>query len=1296
MDKLSINSTSASSSVTPVNHPAGVSDNATRANINPFANSSRILRSPPAVPHSAPPSVREEIFTFMAQNEDNETPKRNREQASPQGQNRRTPPKRQRGPCASPRAELIELGEILDDLIFQTTEKKPVVRHVTMKQKEAYVRMKQIQVSVSQYLEMAASSQSPHGSRSSENKSPRRDMAENASQTTPSLLPKEKAKSGNIKKRGSQPPRREPGPTPDVQGTTYSQVAARAKENHGPVEEVPVAKEAEQKWQKVKPKAKQAPRRRNRPDAILVKCKDAADYAKVLASVQTSKELQQYKENVRGVRRTAAGEVLLQMSKTADDATSKLHHAVQKALGESANVTVISDKVRLEIRDLPEWASAEDVTLAVLKHMEGDLPVESAPKLRKGYRGTQIASMFLTKAIADTLLAMRDIRIGWALCSIRSTVDPRRCYKCLEFGHTAARCRSKHDASKKCFNCGGEGHSSKDCTHMASCILCTRAGAQNKAHNTLSKGCPLAAQDLLSQTVRENAIDIAILCEHYRAKQDGSWLQNHSIGAAIWSCGNPASQLKEQFVSRGFVRSSAHTYTKAGRGSIIDLTFASPCLARNIKWAVSSLYTHSDHQAVLFTIGTTTYRTRQPSFISWAQETLDDDALLIMMDTMHIQASDDADVYANNTALAIQNACNASMLQKRKGGNYRKPVHWWNGDIADARKQCLVARRRQQRSRGRPNFLQLLDVYREKRAILKRTIKRSKALCWDNLCAEADEIPFGTAYKIVMGKLARRPMPTDPEQLLDIVTTLFPEHPAANLMADTSQTTPRYTGTAEVLQAAANIKVNKAPGPDGVPSKVVKIIAANHPEIFVNLFNACIRQRTVPKRWKLQRLVQRRSNLQKRCDNDEMAGEMESYCKRQLDETYRPGHTAVAPSVSLTEYGAIIDDIAQDARGKASVIIAGDFNAWATEWGSKSTTPRGSTLLDTFASLQVCLLNTGTKSTFSKAGRESIIDVTFASPLLARGSEWCVSDIYTHSDHLAVLTTLAPSGCHSARAFIHESYKTESLDMDCLLSVVSGLSVRGDANSSAEAMADGISAACNASMAKVRRGGNRHRPVAWWNEEIAVARMECHAARRRCQRTRSSPLRDLYATVFKGKRRELKEAIKRSKARHFQELCDAADSQPFGAAYKLVMRKLCRQPMPTRPHQLSRIVHTLFPRQPHLEHTGSLILQDDEFVPTNSEEVLSTTAKHEQDPYCDHCGGDVIEDAEHSIFHCPLFTQERELAAGPNTPLTPGNLVATMIATEHGWAAISTMASIIMKELRRRERSRREHSQTSD
>ncbi|KAL7725636.1 hypothetical protein ACLKA6_005695 [Drosophila palustris] len=428
-------------------------------------------------------------------------------------------------------------------------------------------------------------------------------------------------------------------------------------------------------------------------------------------------------------------------------------------------------------------------------------------------------------------------------------------------------------------------------------------------------------------------------------------------------------------------------------------------------------------------------------------------------------------------------------------------------------------------------------------------------------------------------------------------------------------------------------------------------------------------------------------------------------------------------SVPLAEFGAIIEDIAQDARSRSPVLIAGDLNAWATEWGSKSTTPRGAILLDTLASLQVCLLNTGTKSTYSKAGRESIIDLTFASPLLARCSKWCVSDLYIHSDHLAVLTTVSLTSDRSAGILQHASYKTDSLDRDCHLRMVDGLCVRGDANGSAEAIADTITEACNVSMTTVRRGGNHHRPVVWWNADIAKARRECHAARRRCQRARSSPMYDLYASQFKRKRKELKEAIKASKARHFQELCDAADLEPFGAAYKLVMKKLCRQPMPTCPRQLGQIVHALFPRQPHVEYPVSLHLRNNTIVLTDidesgalvnrslREETISKWQRkwdqsnngrwtyrlipqlkpwHSLDPYCELCGEGVLEDAEHAVFHCPLFAREWEIAVGDNARLTPDNIVATMLSSVSGWSAISNMASIIMKELRRRERSRRE------
>ncbi|KAM8702440.1 hypothetical protein ACLKA7_001771 [Drosophila subpalustris] len=307
-------------------------------------------------------------------------------------------------------------------------------------------------------------------------------------------------------------------------------------------------------------------------------------------------------------------------------------------------------------------------------------------------------------------------------------------------------------------------------------------------------------------------------------------------------------------------------------------------------------------------------------------------------------------------------------------------------------------------------------------------------------------------------------------------------------------------------------------------------------------------------------------------------------CK--IHQRVEPTSCYIAPSLSLTEYCAVLDDIALDTQDKSPVIIAGDFNAWATDWGSSRTTPRGSILLDTFASLNVCLLNIGSKSTYSKAGRESIIDLTFASPEIARITRWFVADLYTHSDHMAVISefTATRSGRnHSQPGRL--GYKSESLNIGRFLSAIQGLRVGTDANSTADSIAETITMACDASMAKVRKGGNPQRPVAWWNEDIAKARRECHAARRQCQRHRSSPAYESLAQIYRLRRKIFKDTVKLSKARLFRELCEAADAQPFGAAYKMVMGRLARQPMPNCPTQLGRIISSLFPTQPPLDST---------------------------------------------------------------------------------------------------------------
>nr|XP_041633179.1 uncharacterized protein LOC121503116 [Drosophila kikkawai] len=94
----------------------------------------------------------------------------------------------------------------------------------------------------------------------------------------------------------------------------------------------------------------------------------------------------------------------------------------------------------------------------------------------------------------------------------------------------------------------------------------------------------------------------------------------------------------------------------------------------------------------------------------------------------------------------------------------------------------------------------------------------------------------------------------------------------------------------------------------------------------------------------------------------------------------------LAPSLHIDAFRDILQEIARDARGRSPVLIAGDFNAWSTAWGSSKTTQRGTILLDALATLDVCLLNDGARCTYSKAGRESIIDLTFASPELCRTS----------------------------------------------------------------------------------------------------------------------------------------------------------------------------------------------------------------------------------------------------------------------------------------------------------------------
>ena len=70
------------------------------------------------------------------------------------------------------------------------------------------------------------------------------------------------------------------------------------------------------------------------------------------------------------------------------------------------------------------------------------------------------------------------------------------------------------------------------------------------------------------------------------------------------------------------------------------------------------------------------------------------------------------------------------------------------------------------------------------------------------------------------------------------------------------------------------------------------------------------------------------------------------------------------PRWNVEQYNRMLDALTDALVDRKPVVIGGDFNAWATEWGSRLTNARGHTLLEALAKLEVRLCNEGTVSTF--------------------------------------------------------------------------------------------------------------------------------------------------------------------------------------------------------------------------------------------------------------------------------------------------------------------------------------------
>ena len=333
----------------------------------------------------------------------------------------------------------------------------------------------------------------------------------------------------------------------------------------------------------------------------------------------------------------------------------------------------------------------------------------------------------------------------------------------------------------------------------------------------------------------------------------------------------------------------------------------------------------------------------------------------------------------------------------------------------------------------------------------------------------------------------------------------------------------------------------------------------------------------------------------------------DGFARAVINNTYIYSYY-VSPNIPIEDFEESLARLLADARGRSPIIIGGDFNAWAVEWGNRITNRRGRVLLEAIASTDLVLVNSGNSPTFRRDGFGSVVDLTFLNGGLVRaGFTWEVSEHYTHSDHQAILCELKDGRGQKFCKPAATRWKESSFDKSLFSLVLVRECAVGPAENKANQVMKMVSRACDATMPRKRCNTGRQ-SVYWWTNEIASLRKSCLRARRMYQRARGRETFAALGEQYKAAKKSLMWAIKSNKRRCWKELCDEVESDPWGRPYRIVVKKLrgLNSPTITCSVLLRRIVATLFPYQLD-NNVRSAIDVDEATIPiiTNEELLLA-------------------------------------------------------------------------------------------
>lgn len=238
-----------------------------------------------------------------------------------------------------------------------------------------------------------------------------------------------------------------------------------------------VKKKGKKKNQDAKPVDKPAEqattrRRESRPPAIMVDI-TKEDFPALAQKIRGGVDKNVIGDRVTGMRQARSGGLLIEVRGDQKE-VEEIRAEIARSAGSEVAVRSLQRKRLVELRDLDEWTSKEEVSAKIASFTGEQEESFRVLSIRKQYGGVQVAVISAAPELAEKLVEAGRLTVGMVSCRTRYCEGKVKCYRCLGEGHMAKDCKGE-DRSGCCRECGVSGHRATKCDAPAADRVAFRA-----------------------------------------------------------------------------------------------------------------------------------------------------------------------------------------------------------------------------------------------------------------------------------------------------------------------------------------------------------------------------------------------------------------------------------------------------------------------------------------------------------------------------------------------------------------------------------------------------------------------------------------------------------------------------------------------------------------------------------------------------------------------------------------------------------------------------------------------------